>query len=140
MGFLSTTSSIVRYFVKGDLENPVYYLAFAEASIDPSLHEADRDENARRLALQYAMQLGTQQVEARIKLANYYLYSMQNLVRAQQLVEDAIKANPLALGAHLTRYDIYKTRGWSALATRSLARMLRRYPNARDLLRRASYT
>ncbi|MBN1257567.1 MAG: DUF3857 domain-containing protein [Planctomycetes bacterium] len=122
---------------KGDLKNSVYYLAFAEASVDYSRHAADRDENARRMSLQYAMQLGEQEVEARTRLANYYLYSMRNLVRAEQLAEDAARTNPLGLGAQLTLYDIYKLRGWSALATKTLGKMLLRYPNSRELLQRA---
>ncbi|MFW5858219.1 MAG: DUF3857 domain-containing protein, partial [Planctomycetota bacterium] len=127
--------------IRGGDDDPAYCIAFADAATDHLAHEADRDENPRRMALERAIDRGrmenTAEVEARVRLAEYYLYSMRNFRHARELAEEAALANPLALPAKLALFDVYKALEWEALAARTLARIARQHPDARPVLLRA---
>lgn len=139
-GLSVTDRRALRHLVRATKAAPdrvTYALAFAEAARPHGQHEADRDENARRLVLEQAIERGQREVTARVRLAEYYLYSMHNLEKAEALAEAAIRHNPLALDAQVLRFDLERARGWDALANRTLRRLLRRHPSAPSVLLRA---
>ncbi|MHC4871546.1 MAG: DUF3857 domain-containing protein [Planctomycetota bacterium] len=114
----------------------IYYLAFADSSGDNTRHIADRDENARRLMLGKAAAIGPDEVMARVKLAEYYLYDMKNFDKAWKYADEAVKANPLSVKANVIIYDIYKARGWHASAEKLLNKLIKRQPRAVQFLLR----
>lgn len=108
--------------------NPVVWLALAEANRHDGGTIPDREENARRSAILRARQVGDQEVAATVELARYYLHSMNNPSRAHSLVSKALEDNPLSPQARVLANEIYERRGWLAFAADHVAQLVKKHP------------
>jgi tetratricopeptide (TPR) repeat protein len=114
---------------RADEPDPAVLLAFADAAVDHTSHEADRDQNVRRVALERAMALDEKDVTAHVRLARYYMEDMGNYVRARKLAEAAAAHNPMAVDPQLVLHDLDVRRGWTAAAATRLERVRHRHPD-----------
>jgi tetratricopeptide (TPR) repeat protein len=122
---------------KGDPKAGHYQLTLAEAARDLTASAPDRDENLRREVLVKASRNADVSIRARIALAEYYLYTMQNLDRARRQGTAVEKSNPLSLRTQILLYDLCNLLGWEGQARRRLKAVYRRSPSFPGVLLRA---
>ncbi len=79
-----------------------------------------REENAKRAALEEAIAIAPGYAEAHLLLGEHHRTAIGNLPRAEHHIDAALAANPDHVGARLARHDILRSRGHAAFAKKEL--------------------
>lgn len=128
-GGSTEVTGVLRLIAEANPNEPIYWLTLARASENRNTTIPDHEENERRRALSQARSVGKEEVTATVELARYYLESMNNITRAHEYANEALKANPLSRSAQLLLIDVYRKRGWDTPAYTRTLELTRRNPN-----------
>jgi tetratricopeptide (TPR) repeat protein len=95
-------------------DNPYYRFMLAEAYENMRVTmETEKESNNARLAMEKAIELKPEYVEALYHQTRYYLNEMSNWHKAEGYLKRALKANPDYLQSLLLNIDILSRRGFS---------------------------
>jgi len=99
-------------------ENPYYQFMLAEAyQMHEAKMDAEKEGNKSRLAVEKAIELEPEYVEALVNMGRYYLTEMKNWHKAKGYIDRALKVNPDYLHALLLGIDILDARQFGTEVT-----------------------
>ncbi|MBI3099328.1 MAG: tetratricopeptide repeat protein, partial [Planctomycetes bacterium] len=94
-------------------ENPhTLYLAACLSEVEAEM-DAEKQEHRKRTALEKTLKADPAHALAMLDLAEYYLYSEQNIPKAIDLVDRALAVNPEFLAARMFRNEILDRKGFT---------------------------
>ncbi|MBI3726471.1 DUF3857 domain-containing protein [bacterium] len=113
--------------------DPYYQVFYSFTAMANAEYSVNKEENKRRLALERALELKPDYAQASWLLAQYYEHSLGGHMRARELLEAALKANPEFIEAEILYLDLSAQKGLGPVSERRY-RELEKTKEARTFL------